>query len=156
MTNYANAEVITNVPQGVFPSGTKTINVTQNGTVTEDVTNYANAQVNVNVPNDITDALRTLGFVIVSDSIVTGTRTSGNALDTFNDIGVNMGESVIVLAIDTPSLNQAIIKLTGTSGGSYKAASILRYPNDYRSGVNADLNAFLENGKNYRAIVFKP
>lgn len=50
VTNYANAEVITNVPQGVFPSGTKTINVTKNGTVTEDVTNYVNTQVNVNVP----------------------------------------------------------------------------------------------------------
>ena len=50
VTNYANAEVITNVPQGVFPSGTKTINVTQNGTVTEDVTNYTNAEVITNVP----------------------------------------------------------------------------------------------------------
>lgn len=50
VTNYANAEVITNVPQGVFPSGTKTININQNGTVTEDVTNYVNAQVNVTVP----------------------------------------------------------------------------------------------------------
>lgn len=36
---------------GITPSGTKTINITQNGTVTEDVTNYANAQVNVNVPS---------------------------------------------------------------------------------------------------------
>lgn len=36
---------------GITPTGTKTINITQNGTVTEDVTNYANAQVNVNVPS---------------------------------------------------------------------------------------------------------
>ncbi len=36
---------------GITPSGTKQINITQNGTVTEDVTNYANAQVNVNVPS---------------------------------------------------------------------------------------------------------
>lgn len=39
---------------GITPTGTKTINITQNGTVTEDVTNYANAQVNVNVPQGIT------------------------------------------------------------------------------------------------------
>lgn len=39
---------------GITPSGTKTINITQNGTTTEDVTNYANAQVNVNVPNPST------------------------------------------------------------------------------------------------------
>lgn len=36
---------------GITPTGTKTINITQNGTVTEDVTQYANAQVNVNVPS---------------------------------------------------------------------------------------------------------
>lgn len=36
---------------GITPTGTKTINITQNGTVTEDVTIYANAQVNVNVPS---------------------------------------------------------------------------------------------------------
>lgn len=39
---------------GITPTGTKTINITQNGTTTEDVTNYANAQVNVNVPNPST------------------------------------------------------------------------------------------------------
>lgn len=36
---------------GITPTGTKTINLTQNGTTTEDVTIYANAQVNVNVPS---------------------------------------------------------------------------------------------------------
>lgn len=35
---------------GITPTGTKQINVIQNGTVTEDVTSYASAQVNVNVP----------------------------------------------------------------------------------------------------------
>ena len=141
---------------GIFPTGTKTINVTQNGTVTEDVTNYANAEVVANIPDDITDSLRTLGFTIVSDSTVTGTRTTGSLLAAFSDMGVNPGESVIALAIDTPTLSQAIITLTGTYGGTYRTASILRYPNEYKNGVSGDINAFLENDKKYRVIIFKP
>ena len=44
------AELLPTAIGGITPTGTKTINVTQNGTVTEDVTNYVNAQVNVTVP----------------------------------------------------------------------------------------------------------
>ena len=36
---------------GVTPTGTKQINISQNGTTTEDVTNYASAQITVNVPS---------------------------------------------------------------------------------------------------------
>lgn len=39
---------------GITPTGTKQINITANGTVTEDVTAYANAEVVVNVPTGIT------------------------------------------------------------------------------------------------------
>lgn len=38
-----------NVPTGSTPTGTKQISITQNGTVTEDVTNYASAEISVNV-----------------------------------------------------------------------------------------------------------
>lgn len=48
------ADAISSISGGITPSGTKTINITQNGTVTEDVTNYTNAQVNVNVSNPST------------------------------------------------------------------------------------------------------
>ena len=34
----------------IIPSGTKQINITQNGTVTEDITVYANVEITVNVP----------------------------------------------------------------------------------------------------------
>lgn len=41
---------LTDVTQGgITPTGTKQISISQNGTVTEDVTNYANAQITVNV-----------------------------------------------------------------------------------------------------------
>lgn len=43
---------LTDVTQGgITPTGTKQINISQNGTVTEDVTNYASAQITVNVPS---------------------------------------------------------------------------------------------------------
>lgn len=47
VTNYESASV--NVPTGTTPTGTKQISITQNGTITEDVTNYANAEITVNV-----------------------------------------------------------------------------------------------------------
>lgn len=43
---------LTDVTQGgITPTGTKQINITANGTTTEDVTNYASAQITVNVPS---------------------------------------------------------------------------------------------------------
>ena len=45
-----NNSVVVNVPQGSTPTGTKTINISANGTTTEDVTAYANAQIIVAVP----------------------------------------------------------------------------------------------------------
>lgn len=43
------SSVVVNVPTGITPTGTKQISISQNGTVTEDVTNYASAQITVNV-----------------------------------------------------------------------------------------------------------
>lgn len=43
------SEVTVNVSGGVTPTGTKQISITENGTITEDVTNYANAEITVNV-----------------------------------------------------------------------------------------------------------
>lgn len=50
---YENVNV--NVPT-VTPTGEKTINVSQNGTTTEDVTNYATAKVVTNVPASAVDS----------------------------------------------------------------------------------------------------
>ena len=43
-------QLTVNVPQGITPTGTKTINISANGTTTEDVAAYANAQIVVAVP----------------------------------------------------------------------------------------------------------
>ena len=45
VTEKASANV-----QIPLPSGTKEINITQNGTIIEDIKNYENAEINVNVP----------------------------------------------------------------------------------------------------------
>ena len=46
--------VVGTATQGITPTGTKNISITQNGTTTEDVTNYASAQITVNVPTGST------------------------------------------------------------------------------------------------------
>ena len=38
------------IQTGIVPTGTKQVTITQNGTVTEDVTNYANAQITTAIP----------------------------------------------------------------------------------------------------------
>ena len=43
------ANVVGTAQQGITPTGTKQISITQNGTTTEDVTNYASAEITVNV-----------------------------------------------------------------------------------------------------------
>ena len=43
---------IMSIPTGTAPTGTKTINITQNGTRTDDVSGYANVQITTNVPNN--------------------------------------------------------------------------------------------------------
>lgn len=59
---------------GITPTGTKTISITQNGTVTEDVTNYANAQVNANVPNSYSASDE--GKVVDNGALVSQTSTN--------------------------------------------------------------------------------
>lgn len=54
---------LTDVTQGgITPTGTKQINISQNGTVTEDVTNYASAQITVNVSGTPSQTQHTIYF----------------------------------------------------------------------------------------------
>lgn len=156
VTNYASAVV--NVPQGITPSGTKQISITANGTITEDVSNYADAQISVNVPSssDIATALQALGFTIVSDTVITGTRTSGSTSTVFEDTGASAanGQGLIVVALDAPTMNQAVIRLEGNSDS--KSCAFRRYPNEVKHGLNTNPNGFLQDGIRYRAIIYTP
>jgi len=153
------AEMVTEIgtiQTGIIPTGTKQIGIAQNGTTTEDVTNYANAEITVNVPPDISAALRDLGFTIVSDTIITGTRSNGNTSGVFSDTGASAanGQGLIVVALDTPTMNQAVIRLEGISNGT--SCAVRRYPNDVRNGTSTNVNGFLQNGIRYRAIIYTP
>lgn len=62
--------VTVNVSGGITPTGTKQISITQNGTITEDVTNYASAEITVNVSGGS-------GGISVDD-LLNGTAPSGD------------------------------------------------------------------------------
>ena len=151
------AEMVTEIgtiQTGIIPTGTKQISIAQNGTTTEDVTNYANAEITVNVPPDISAALQALGFTIVSDTIITGTRSNGNTSGVFSDTGTTNGQGLIVVALDTPTVNQAVIRLEGN--GNSQSCAVYRYPHDVKHGIGTNVNGFLQNGIRYRAIIYTP
>ena len=67
---------------GITPTGTKTINVTENGTTTTDVTYYANAKVVTNVPN--TYAAADEGKVVQDGDLEAQTTATFQANDTYD------------------------------------------------------------------------
>lgn len=74
---------ITTSGGGITPTGTKQINITQNGTTTEDVTQYANAEITVNVPSGaslppVISKLDGGSFTLESDTLCTNHWISHN------------------------------------------------------------------------------
>lgn len=67
---------------GITPTGTKTINVTENGTTATDVTYYANAKVVANVPN--TYAAADEGKVVQDGDLESQTTATFEANDTYD------------------------------------------------------------------------
>lgn len=113
--------VVVNVPQ---PTETKTINITSNGTTTEDVTNYANVQIDVNVPSTTISPL----------SVTTnGTYTapSGTA---YSPVTVNVsgggGASNIVTGTFTGTTTGAAMDVTLNYSGSGYPVAVMVYPSE--------------------------
>lgn len=75
------------IPTGTTPTGTKTINVSANGTTTHDVTNYASAQVVANVPN--TYAAGDEGKVVSNGALVSQTSDTVTTNDTYDTTLIN-------------------------------------------------------------------
>ena len=101
---------------GITPTGTKTINITQNGTTTENVTNYASAEISVNVPNSY--SVSDEGKVVSNGALVAQSSQNITANGTYdttlkNSVVVNVPQGI------TPSGSQ-----TFTENGTYDVASI--------------------------------
>ena len=95
VASFANAEV--SVPTGITPTGTKQINITANGTVTEDITAYADAKISVNVVNqDYEDALEAFGVQSDLTDGITALTTYANSVTGESD--TNLSDAVRTLA----------------------------------------------------------
>ena len=94
-------DAIDAIQTGITPTGTKTINVSANGTTTHDVTNYASAQVVANVPNSYSAADE--DKVVQNGALVTQTS------DTVTDNGT----------YDTTTKNSVTVAIPSASGVSF-------------------------------------
>lgn len=114
VTNYANAEITTNVPASAVDTGTKSINA--NGT--HDVVGYANAS--VNVPNSYSASDE--GKVVSNGALVAQTSDTVTENDTYdttliNSLTVNVsgGGGVSIDDVAMKSISGAITISTATS-----------------------------------------
>lgn len=115
---------------GITPVGTKTIEVTENGTVTEDVTYYADVEVDVNVPN--TYSVEDEGKVVDDGSLVSQTARTVAANNTY-DTTTNNSVTVAVpaSAVDSGTKN---ISSNGTHDVVGYANASVSVPNTYTAG----------------------
>lgn len=110
-----------NVPT-VTPTGEKTINVSQNGTVTEDVTNYASAKVVTNVPN--TYSASDEGKVVQNGALASQTSLTVNQNGTYvtttnNEVVVDVSGGAAIAIEDVPNATGVECQITGDySGGT--------------------------------------
>lgn len=87
---------------GITPTGTKQINITSNGTTTEDVTTYASAEVTANVPN--TYSAGDEGKVVSGGALVSQTS------DTVTQNGT----------VDTTLINSLLVNVSGGGSGIWQ------------------------------------
>ena len=114
----AYSPVTVTVPQ---PSGTKQINIVQNGTVIEDVTNFANAEVVVNVPQP------SGGLLSVIDTITATENTRSLNID-YTEYSAY---DIVIVAQDIELTSSDWLyynwDTTEPSGGSYNNGSRVKH-----------------------------
>ena len=90
---------------GITPSGTKNVNITQNGTTTEDVTDYASAEISVSVPNSYSASDE--GKVVSNGALVSQTSDTVTTNDTY----------------DTTLINSLTVNVSGGGGAGMRTAT---------------------------------
>lgn len=115
VTTFASAQV--NVPSsGITPTGTKQINITSNGTTTEDVTAYADAQITVNVPTGSTPT-GTKNISITQNGTTTeDVANYANAQISVNVVNEDYESALVALGV-TEDLTDGIEALTTYANG---------------------------------------
>ena len=130
---------------GVTPTGTKTINVTENGTTTTDVTYYANAKVVAAVPNTYTDSDE--GKVVDSRALVAQTTMTANTNDVYNTTTVKqVTVAVPASAVDTGTKS---ISTNGNHDVVGYAAALVAVP---ASAVDSGTKNITANGNNQDVV----
>lgn len=136
---------------GISPTGTKQINITQNGTVTEDVTNYASAEITANVPNSYSASDE--GKVVSNGALVAQTSQNITANGTYDTTTKNSVNVAVPQGI-TPSGSQ-----TFTENGTYDVTSLAQaVVNVEGSGGSTPIRGidhveFVANDPNAEAVV---
>ena len=107
-----------NVSGGSSPTGTKQISITENGTVTEDVTDYANVEITTNVSgggSELSD------FVLLKEfNNISGTNSVSYALPTN---AVSFGSVFIVMENVTHASDWVYTQFTSSGAGFYAPKS---------------------------------
>lgn len=103
------AKAINDINTGSVPAGTKEISVTQNGTITENVSEFASAQITTNVPNSYSASDE--GKVVSNGLLVGQTSaeyTSNNTYDTtlIDEVTVNVSGGITPTGTKQISISQ--------------------------------------------------
>lgn len=142
------------IPTGVTPTGTKQINIAQNGTTIEDVAAYANAEITVNVQSGgglanvdggtFTAATETQTFSVP----VTAQRSHivFITVNTLEDMIMANGSLTLVIASGDSNNYQ----YTGTARSTDRVLTLARFNNDWRGqitfGASTISGTFMGNG----------
>jgi hypothetical protein len=128
----------TNIPLyggGITPTGTKQINISSNGTTTEDVTNYADAEITVAVPASAVDSgtksitsngnnQDVIGYAAVNVNVPNTYFASDEGKVVSNGALVAQGSDTVTSngTYDTTLINSLIVSVA-TSGAQYKTGT---------------------------------
>ena len=142
------SQVTVNVPQGVTPTGTKQISITQNGTTTEDVTNYANAEITVNVSGG--SSRLPSGYTEIDSVQLTGTQyiDTGIVPVQYDNFRVEFKPTQLTATGDT---------LFSVGTGTYQTIVLMYTDNTFakyfKSGSAPNINPRVEQDKYYELFL---
>lgn len=138
---------------GVTPTGTKQINIAQNGTTTEDVTNYASASITTNVPASAVDTGTKNISTNGTHDVVGYANASVNVPNSYSqsDEGKVVSNGALVAqtsdtvtqngTVDTTLINSLTVNVSGGGGGVITLLNTVEVTEQVRA-VNVDISDY--------------